>query len=406
MTMMATPQFIRMSDSSTSALLEEEEEDYFLPDDDDDDESLQHHDADYGAVAAVDETLPHVPSSSMTMNSSTSSSRSMPALDTIAEQQPPLSSSTVVSHSDAAAAILEEFFFGGQSELLSLFRNGLPDDKESVRPSKQQQQPSEAGSEHGSPRSTIIPPGCSCSSAHIFSANNNSTTATTKLGERRQASMPAMSSLSSSSGSLKQPKRPSLKRRNSSVMVGVSTCDSTSSSSTSSSNTSSTSAEKNSIHDNLPVSLTNSKRNVSFTDISVREYDVELSDHPSCSYGPPIQLGWDYEEKEPTTVEDYEVTRSPHRRQNVHDLVLSYNARKHRLKHCSKQKYDKRDIAAVEKEIDKVKRERMMTEFFLPAMALDETIEQVCGYVKQVFQRPAAPAPAAVSHRGHCKIHS
>ena len=384
--MMATPQLFMMGDPPASArptlLLKEEEDDYFLPDDDD--ESLQHGDAHYSVAAATaDETLLCFQQQTSNMDISTSSSRSMP-LDIIAEQPP------VVPNSDAAAAILEEFFFGGQSELLSLFRNG-------VSSSKQQQKSSDA--ENGSPRSTIIP-GCSCSSldtAHIFSATNNKSSVL--LGERRQASMPAMSSLSSSSSLIKLPKRPSLKRRNSSAMANLSAC---SSSSISSSTTAA--AENNSIH-NIPSSLSNSKRNVSFTDISVREYDVELSDHPSCSYGPPIQLGWDYEEKEPTTVEDYEVTRSPHRRQNVHDLVLSYNARKHRLKHCSKQRYDKRDIAAAEKEIDKIKRERMITEFFLPAMVIDETIEKVCGYVKQVFQGPQRATSATASCR-RCKIHS
>jgi BRCT domain type II-containing protein len=39
-------------------------------------------------------------------------------------------------------------------------------------------------------------------------------------------------------------------------------------------------------------------RNVSFTNLSIREYNVELGDNPSCSFGVPISLGWDYEEQE------------------------------------------------------------------------------------------------------------
>jgi hypothetical protein len=128
-------------------------------------------------------------------------------------------------------------------------------------------------------------------------------------------------------------------------------------------------------------SLCSSNRNVSFTEISVREYDVELSDHPSCSFGPPIQLGWEYEEKEKIPVEDYEGSRSP--RREVHELVLSYNARRRLLKQSG---YKKKEILAVEKEVDRIKRERLVTEFFLPYSAIDETIEKVFVGVKQLFR--------------------
>ena len=128
--------------------------------------------------------------------------------------------------------------------------------------------------------------------------------------------------------------------------------------------------------------LSNSKRNVSFTEIQVREYDVELSDHPSCSYGPPIQLGWDYQETHKTSVEDYEVTRSPHRRE-VHELVLSYNTRRRRLKQSG---YRKAEIQRAQQEVDRIKRERLITEFFLPASVIDETLEKVVENVKGWFR--------------------
>lgn len=144
--------------------------------------------------------------------------------------------------------------------------------------------------------------------------------------------------------------------------------------------------------------LTSSKRNVSFTEISVREYDVELSDHPSCSYGPPIQLGWDYQETHKTSVEDYEVTRSPHRRE-VHELVLSYNTRRRRLKQSG---YRKSDLKRAQQEVERIKRERLITEFFLPAMAIDETLEKVAEKVKGWFRRP----PQRQQCEGACQIHS
>ena len=58
---------------------------------------------------------------------------------------------------------------------------------------------------------------------------------------------------------------------------------------------------------------------MSFSNLEIREYNVALSDHPDCSYGPPIQLGWEYCEQEPVSVDAYEENRSPRRRNLLHD---------------------------------------------------------------------------------------
>jgi len=62
-----------------------------------------------------------------------------------------------------------------------------------------------------------------------------------------------------------------------------------------------------------------STSNVSFSNLEIREYNVALSDHPDCSFGPPIQLGWEYSAQELVSVDDYEEHRSPRRRNLVHD---------------------------------------------------------------------------------------
>ena len=352
----------------------EEEDDYFLPSDE---SSVDDAETEDTTSLATGFGIAQDP-----VDSLDSTYTSMSSLGIIPEQPP--------SHSDAAAAILEAFFFGVHHDLYcaSMKKGGT---KESPQQTTKQLQTSRTSSTNNraanvdelSPRSTIIPTcSCPCSEkSHIFS-----TTANGKhyLSERTQ-SMPAMLAYTSSkSDSPKQPKRPSLKRSNSTKAA-------LSSISASSENNNSC----RSIDD-----LTSSKRNVSFTEISVREYDVELSDHPSCSFGPPIQLGWDYEEKESIPVEDYEVTRSP--RREVHELVLSYNARKRRLKQCG---YKKKDIVAVEKEVDRIKRERMITEFFLPASAIDETLEKIGLYLKQAFRlgRNDKEQPQSAPR---CQIHS
>ena len=56
------------------------------------------------------------------------------------------------------------------------------------------------------------------------------------------------------------------------------------------------------------------RRSVSFTEVEIRQYSQVLGDHPCCSSGPPVSLGWDYEDPTTVELERYEVERTPHRR--------------------------------------------------------------------------------------------
>jgi hypothetical protein len=136
-----------------------------------------------------------------------------------------------------------------------------------------------------------------------------------------------------------------------------------------------------SLYSNVHSDSTSSlKRNVSFSSLEVREYNIALSDHPSCSYGPPIQLGWDYRQKKAVQVEDYEETRSQQPRRGRHEMVLSYNVRRHLL--LKRAGYSDQDLEEAISEVDRVKRERTVTQTFLPASQLDETMERVLDHVK------------------------
>ena len=55
------------------------------------------------------------------------------------------------------------------------------------------------------------------------------------------------------------------------------------------------------------------RRNVSFSTITIREYDQTIGDQP-CAKGPPVALGWEFKEALDANVEDYEATRKGLRR--------------------------------------------------------------------------------------------
>ena len=65
-------------------------------------------------------------------------------------------------------------------------------------------------------------------------------------------------------------------------------------------------------------------REVSFTDVTIREYKLTIGDHPCCKYGPPTSLSWDYEEVHKSSINDYEAGRGPRRKY----LCLSYIRRR------------------------------------------------------------------------------
>ena len=123
------------------------------------------------------------------------------------------------------------------------------------------------------------------------------------------------------------------------------------------------------------------KRTVSFGKLETREYSIALSDHPSCSFGPPISLGWDFRDKEATELDHYEEQRAP--RRSMHQMVLSYNVRRYLL--LKRAGYSNDELEQAMHEVDRVKRQRLVTDLLLPASKIDETLEDVVGHLKRLF---------------------
>lgn len=98
--------------------------------------------------------------------------------------------------------------------------------------------------------------------------------------------------------------------------------------------------------------LKRSGSNVSFGGLEIREYNVALSDHPDCSRGPPIQLGWEYFEQEPVSVDAYEERRSPRRRSLVHDPFR-------RSALLNEAGYTEEEVRSAMEDVHRVKQERL-----------------------------------------------
>ncbi len=128
------------------------------------------------------------------------------------------------------------------------------------------------------------------------------------------------------------------------------------------------------------------KPSVSFSNLQIREYDVTLGDHPSCSFGPPVSLGWDYQDAQVVPLEKYEKARSnKFPRRKSPQLRLSYDVRKYLL--LKTKGYTKAELREAMKEVERIKHERKMTDMMRPLEPLDEVMEGVIEHVKGMFQK-------------------
>lgn len=100
------------------------------------------------------------------------------------------------------------------------------------------------------------------------------------------------------------------------------------------------------------------KRSVSFSKLQIREFlSVELSDNPSCSTGPPIQLGWEYEDRIDMDVDQYEMFRLPHRKRSVQEMILPNHIRSYVL--LNESGYTKAEVSDAIRQVERLKRERI-----------------------------------------------
>ena len=125
------------------------------------------------------------------------------------------------------------------------------------------------------------------------------------------------------------------------------------------------------------------KGHVSFSKLTIREYGIELGDNPCCSSGPPVSLGWRYEERGEVLVEEYEQVRTnDYPRRALPEMLMSHE---HRRRVLLRTGYSQSDIQDAEQEVNRIKTERGFTEFFMLANRVDEVVTDVLAGIRNIL---------------------
>jgi hypothetical protein len=101
------------------------------------------------------------------------------------------------------------------------------------------------------------------------------------------------------------------------------------------------------------------EKHVSFASLSIREYTQVLGDHPCCTIGPPVSLGWDYTEATSVSLEDYEAARPLRRTRQA--MRLSWDKRREIL-----SEYSDADVRRVQRKLSRQRcnGEKVLKTFF------------------------------------------
>ena len=110
---------------------------------------------------------------------------------------------------------------------------------------------------------------------------------------------------------------------------------------------------------------------ISFDYCEVRRYSQTIGDNPSCSYGTPISLDWDYEETVRTDLDQYEASKGP--RKPLRGILLNYYQRREIL--IYRMGFSEEEVENAEKQANRIKRLRSFTKAMLPAQKIEEALQ-------------------------------
>ena len=108
---------------------------------------------------------------------------------------------------------------------------------------------------------------------------------------------------------------------------------------------------------------------VSFCNVNIREYNIAVGDNPSCTYGVPITMGWDYNQTS-IPLDDYESEKPSGERRTQKQMLLPSSVRETRLKEAG---CARREMAAAVRASNRTKSKRAQT---VSNMATTYRVEQ------------------------------
>jgi hypothetical protein len=111
------------------------------------------------------------------------------------------------------------------------------------------------------------------------------------------------------------------------------------------------------------------RSSVQFGSLTIRNYEVQLGDNPSCSKGVPVCIGWSYNELHPICIENYEAWMKDKRRSR-NELHLPCSLRESIL---SEYGYSRSEMTQATREAAKIQKQRRASLKTTPITRLHES---------------------------------
>mmetsp|Transcript_23134 Transcript_23134/g.33149 ORF Transcript_23134/g.33149 Transcript_23134/m.33149 type:complete len:160 (+) Transcript_23134:116-595(+) len=128
------------------------------------------------------------------------------------------------------------------------------------------------------------------------------------------------------------------------------------------------------------------KRTVVFSDVHIRDYSITLGNNPSVSIGAPISLSWEYDVRDPITVQEYERSKRGRKRLVRHHKpqppIMSYYKR-HEILH--EMGFDDKAIRKAEQQAKYDKLRRSLSKQVCFPQRLNDSIKAEVGRIKNLL---------------------
>lgn len=112
------------------------------------------------------------------------------------------------------------------------------------------------------------------------------------------------------------------------------------------------------------------RSSVQFGSLTIRNYEVQLGDNPSCSNGAPVSIGWRYNELNPICIEKYEAWMKDKRRSRGEFHL----PRSHRESILREYGYSRSQMTEATKQVAKIKKQRRASLKTTPITRLHESL--------------------------------